>query len=292
MKKFDRNPYPDPTAPPHALYLVGRDGVEERVTIANLDRKTVHAGIDAALQAIGQYDGILYAERFDGPSSEIMEYESTGNPTDNSHLYAVYVYSGQGTFGKEDIGRLVDDPLAQRLFEIMVDDAEEEYLQALEQVREIAGDSFDPSIQAVEAAIKIAYDASAVCIRFGSYDPREFDPDVIDALRCTPYRLNADGNVEVRLDVGSIDDHLVQQSEGEFSIRFSYSLDDERTWVSAKERVYVTDDGELFLDDSGDRLLDTRLLTHDQIDIIDVALEDALAWMEVTQYGLPDAVEA
>lgn len=286
MRKFDVHSYPDPTAAPHALYLVGRDGVEEPVAIANLDRTTVHAGIDAALHAIGHYDGILYAERFDGPSSEIMEYESTGNPSDNSHLYAVYVYPGSETFGKEDIGRLVDDPLAQRLFEIMVDDAEEEYLQALEQVREIAGDSSDPSIRAVEAAIKTAYDAGAVCEAFGSYEPREFDADVNDRLRGTPCRRNAEGNDGARLDIGTTGDHLERQSECGLRIRYDCSLDD---WVSAEEWLYVSDDGELLVDESGERLLNDRRLIPDQNDTIYVDLEDMLAWMRARQCGLPDA---
>lgn len=292
MKQFDGSSYPDAAAPPHALYLAGRDGVEEPVMVANLDWKVVHAGIDAVLNRIGEYGGIPYAERVDGLDSSIAEYDVCQEPSGSSTVYTVYAYAGPEVFESEDIGRLAADPRAQRLFEIIVDDAEEEYLQALRELQEVAGDSFDPSIGDVEEAVEAAHDAALVCEKFGTYDRREFHPDVVDALRGTPYRRNADGGIEARVDVGNIRDDLERQSEGVYTIVFCYSVDDERTWVSSEERVYVTEDGQMFLEDGHDRLLNDTPLTPDQIAAVDVVLEDALAWIDIKPSDPLDAAEA
>ncbi|TCQ07675.1 hypothetical protein C8J34_104136 [Rhizobium sp. PP-F2F-G36] len=280
MKQFVGHSYPNAAAPPHALYLVGRDGIEEAVTVANLDWRTVHAGIDASLVNVSAFGGIPYAERADGLDSSIMEYDTCQQPTSSSTVYAVYVYDGPEEFGLDDVGKIAAEPLAHRLFEIVVYDAEEEYLEAVREVQEVAGDSFAPSAIAVEKAISAAYDASLVCRKFGTFDPREFTADIEDALRRTPYRQNCDGDIVARIEVGGVADYLQRQSDGTYTIAFRYSIDGEKTWAPAKEIVHVAEDGEPFLEDGEDRLLSDLSLTSEQIAAVEAVLEDALAWID------------
>jgi hypothetical protein len=282
MKQVAEPSYPNAAAPPHALYLVGRDGVEKPVTVTSLDWKAVNAGIDASLAKINSFGGILYAERADGLDSSIMEYDTCQQPTSSSTVYAVYVYDGPHEFGLDDVDKLAAEPLAHRLFEIVVYDAEEEYLEAVREVQEVAGDSFDPSTHAVEKAIRTAHEASLVCRRFGTFDPREFVADIEDALHNTPYRRNRNGDIVARIKVGGIADYLHRQSDGTYTIAFHYSIDDEKTWFPAEEIVHVAVDGEKFLEDGEDRLLSDLSLTPEQIAAVDDVLEDALAWIDTS----------
>lgn len=97
---------------------------------------------------------------------------------------------------------------------------------------------------------------------------------------------STEGNDGARLDIGTTGDHLEQQSERGLRMRFDCSLGD---WVSAEEWLYVSEDGELLVDERGERPLNDRRLIPDQIDTIYVDLEDLLTCMRARQCGLPDA---
>jgi len=148
----------------------------------------------------------------------------------------------------------VNEPSVLRLSLTNATDKEDDYFEAVEQVRSTALDRISGSVDSVAIAFRSAYKAFQACNRIGSGNLREFTADVDDALSHTPFFRNDENIIEARVELLSVDKQLEPYAEDEFHVQFKFRLGGSLEIAEGLEIVYLHDGKILPVSGEGSRM--------------------------------------
>jgi len=270
---------------PADIFLIGPSYVEP-VRLDGIQIQTVHQAIDVALSKLSEGCGAAYyADRTEGQTGSIIEYTDYTRTAYPGNRYAVYKFENHKCFpcGESHPATLERD--MDFLFDILVFDAAQEFDEDFERIAAAArhGLAFVDIAEAVDRA----FESAQAYAQFGNYDISQFEIDLESILKETSIRRKSDGQIEARVDVRNISNHLVSLQPGLKILRFEYSTNNGGTWTSTQDYIQINEDSSLMFSNDRDWVPPGACLSAAQIEAVDTALSAALECMKSQYKPLP-----